>query len=95
MKGKHMNQLTRLIPATPISGFFLLPLVLALFTVTPTVQAVDPPPDGGYFKENTAEGTNALFSLTTGEANTASGFQALFNNTGGISNTANVLECAF
>jgi hypothetical protein len=29
-------------------------------------QAVLPPPDGGYPQFNTAEGQNALFSLTTG-----------------------------
>jgi hypothetical protein len=32
------------------------------------VQAVVPPPDGGYPNFNTAEGQNALFSLTTGAA---------------------------
>ena len=36
--------------------------------------AVDPPPDGGYPNNNTAEGTDALFSLTTGANNTAIGF---------------------
>ena len=29
-------------------------------------QAVSPPPDGGYSGNNTAEGQNALLSLTTG-----------------------------
>ena len=38
---------------------------------------------------NTAEGTNALFKLTTGADNTAVGFDALFNNTTGNLNTAN------
>ena len=48
-----------------------------------------PAPDGGYANGNTAEGTNALFSLTTGSGNTANGYQALFNNTTGTDNTAN------
>jgi hypothetical protein len=54
----------------------------------PKVQAVSPPPDGGYADGNTAEGTDALFSLTIGTANTAIGFQALFSNTFGGSNMA-------
>jgi hypothetical protein len=32
----------------------------------PALQAVLPPPDGGYAGFNTAEGQNALFSLTIG-----------------------------
>ena len=47
--------------------------------------AVDPPPDGGYPNNNTAEGDGALFSLTGGTDNTALGFNALFSNTGGFS----------
>ena len=39
-------------------------------------------------RHNTAEGTDALFSLTTGSDNTANGFQALYSNTTGNSNTA-------
>jgi hypothetical protein len=44
-------------------------------------------PDGGYPNENTAEGDDALFSLTTGFDNTAVGFEALVNNTTGFNNT--------
>src|SRR5450432_2880803 len=51
------------------------------------VQAVIPPPDGGYANENTAEGQDALFSLTTGVNNTAIGFDALYSNTTGGDNT--------
>jgi hypothetical protein len=67
-----------------------LPIVLAVvwFTFAPRLQAVSPPPDGGYPNNNTAEGTNALESLTTGTDNTAIGFQALFNNTDARFNTA-------
>src|SRR5438477_152350 len=53
------------------------------------VQAVSPAPDGGYANFNTAEGDNALLSLTTGANNTANGSSALANNTTGAENTAN------
>jgi hypothetical protein len=70
-------------------GLFLIPLVLAAFALSPTAQAqLSPPPDGGYDGNNTAEGTDALFSLTTGTDNTAIGFDALFSNTTGSENTA-------
>jgi trimeric autotransporter adhesin len=59
-----------------------------VFALSPVARAVNPPPDGGYPNQNTAEGDNALFSLTTGTDNTATGFQALFNNTTGGLNTA-------
>jgi len=64
---------------------FLLIFAAALF---PRAQAVVPAPDGGYPGGNTAEGTNALFSLTTGDFNTAEGFAALLFNTTGFQNTA-------
>jgi len=71
-------------------GFLVILLGLALALVAPsqTVQAVTPPPDGGYPGNNTAEGQDALFSLTTGVDNTAIGFGALFHNTTGFFNTA-------
>jgi hypothetical protein len=47
-----------------------------------------PAPDGGYANWNTAEGTNALFHLTSGVYNTAIGGRALFSNTTGTHNTA-------
>src|SRR5439155_7814932 len=66
----------------------LIALALGCFALSPRVQAVDPPPDGGYDRFNTAEGTDALFSLTTlGFFNTATGFEALFSNTTGSANT--------
>jgi Chaperone of endosialidase len=70
-------------------GLFLIPLVLAGFALSPTARAqLSPPPDGGYAGDNTAEGTDSLFSLTTGTENTAIGFDALNSNTTGDSNTA-------
>jgi hypothetical protein len=60
---------------------------LACFALFPKVEAVVPPPDGGYPGFNTAEGQKALFGLTTGVANTAVGWYSLFNNTDGSYNT--------
>ena len=63
---------------------------LACFMLSPGAQAqLSPPPGGGYPGDNTAEGFNALFSLTTGLANTANGSQALYSNTTDNENTAN------
>ena len=39
-------------------------IVLACFALPQSVLAVNPPPDGGYPNQNSAEGDNALFSLT-------------------------------
>ncbi|HEX3620532.1 MAG TPA: tail fiber domain-containing protein [Candidatus Udaeobacter sp.] len=70
-------------------GLFLIPFVLAALALSQTAPAqLSPPPDGGYAGDNTAEGTDSLFSLTTGTENTAIGFDALFSNTTGDSNTA-------
>ena len=67
----------------------LLLLALVCFAFAPTARAqLNPPPDGGYPNNSTAEGTDALFSLTTGVNNTAIGFHALFANTAGNANTA-------
>jgi len=63
-------------------------LTLASLALSPAVRAVTPAPDGGYAIGNTAEGQDALFSLTTGYDNVAVGYQALFSNTSGILNTA-------
>ncbi len=62
--------------------------VLAWFAIAPLVRAVVPAPDGGYPAFTTAEGQNALFSLTTGSANTAVGWFSLFSDTEGSFNTA-------
>jgi len=78
-------------PATAGRGFLLLALALACFAFSPTPNAfgVSPPPDGGYPNNNTAEGFDALLSLTSGSDNTAIGTDALERNTTGSFNTAN------
>lgn len=68
--------------------FAIVLLALTCVGVSPDIQAVNPPPDGGYPGYTTAEGTNALQSLTTGEANTALGWYALFTNSQANLNTA-------
>jgi len=67
---------------------FFIPLVCACFALSPTAHAVSPAPDGGYPGGNTAEGQNALFSLTGGGFNTAVGFFSLRSNATGQFNTA-------
>jgi trimeric autotransporter adhesin len=77
-----MHPLIQLKKATPL---FLI--VLVGFGFLP-VQAVVPPPDGGYPGFNTAEGQNALFSLTTATGNVAVGWASLYSDAEGNFNTA-------
>jgi Chaperone of endosialidase len=83
MKGNEtMKTLTSITyPAFALFAF-------ACFALAQNVQAVVPPPDGHYANGNTAEGEDALSSLTSGENNTALGFQALYNVTTTFENTA-------
>jgi hypothetical protein len=60
---------------------------IACIGLFPNAHAVVPPPDGGYPNFTTAEGQNALFSLTTGAANTAVGWFSLKSVTTGSFNT--------
>ena len=66
----------------------LMGLAVAWFGPSLTARAVTPAPDGGYPNNNTAEGSAALFSLTSGINNTALGARALFTNNTGSYNTA-------
>jgi hypothetical protein len=75
---QHARKLSAFVIAT------LLPWVALL----PNTKAVSPAPDGGYPGGNTAEGQNALLSLTTGTYNTAVGLFSLLSNTEGGFNTA-------
>ncbi len=71
---------------TTIPLFSIVLVFLSVF-VSPTIRAVSPPPDGCYPNFTTAEGCDALFSLTTGAGNTAVGWRSLFFNTDGSFNT--------
>ena len=77
-----------LIQLKTITSPLVITLTLLCFGLFPKAQAVVPPPDGGYPGFNTAEGQNALFSLTTGAANTAVGWFSLWGNAEGSFNTA-------
>jgi endosialidase-like protein len=74
------------IPLKNIVIVFVIGLVCLGFSSA--MLAVTPAPDGGYPGFNTAEGTNALFSRTTGVQNTALGAGSLFSDTTGSTNTA-------
>ena len=71
---------------TVLNKTFLV-MMTGLFSFVSS-EAGSPPPDGGNANGNTAEGTQALFSNTTGFANTAIGVGALYKNTTGTGNTA-------
>jgi hypothetical protein len=74
---------------SPLSSRRMFVLIAFVgFALSPMMQAVVPAPDGGYPGGNTAEGDNALFTLTTGASDTAIGFAALGSNTTGDFNTA-------
>ena len=83
MKTSHV----KLIPQSPLRlGLLLIPLVLGCFALSPAALAVTPARDGGYPNQNTAEGDDALFSLTAGADNTAMEFHILDSNTTGSDN---------
>jgi hypothetical protein len=72
---------------TSIRSLAILTLTFIGFAFFPRAQAVVPPPDGGYPGFNTAEGTNALKNLTTGQGNTAVGWFSLSSSTDGSYST--------
>jgi hypothetical protein len=84
-----MHSIIQLKKATPL---FLIALLIVSPGLSTKAQAVSPPLDGGYRGGNTAEGQNALFSLTSGAYNTAVGLFSLRSNTIGagtlLANTA-------
>jgi Chaperone of endosialidase len=73
----------------------LITFALVFSALVQDTQAVNLPPDGGYPSGNTAEGQNALFSLTTGVWNTAIGAQSLYHVTIGNYNTATGFQTLF
>jgi trimeric autotransporter adhesin len=84
MKGnKHMKTITKFI----YPAFAALAIACFAFSLQaqPAPETPDPGSVGGSF--NTADGTNALGSVTTGAANSAFGWFSLFSNTDGSFNT--------
>ena len=77
-----MKRITKILYAV------LAALAFASFALVQRVDAVSPAPDGGYRGGNTAEGQNALLTLTTGSFNTAVGLLSLGSNATGSFNTA-------
>jgi Chaperone of endosialidase len=59
------------------SSVILITLACGFMAFLSKAQAVVPPPDGGYPGGNTAEGTSALLSRTTGMYNTAVGIYSM------------------
>ena len=85
MKTLHLRKSIGLQPFW--RGFALIAFGLAWFALSPTVPAVTPAPDGCYPNFTTAEGCNALSSLTTGSGNTGLGWFALLSDSSGSFNT--------
>jgi hypothetical protein len=87
---RNKNMKTRPSITRPLSRSrsILVAFALGCFALSPTLHAVFPPPDGGYAGGNTAVGSSALLSLTTGTFNTAAGVFSLRSNTEGQFNTA-------
>ncbi len=71
-----------------ITSIVIITVAFLYIGLLPKAGAVNPPPDGGYPLLNTAEGQNALASLTTGAANTAIGYSSLSAVKTGSFNTA-------
>ena len=63
------------------SRYMMFGAIMATIAFLPVAQPVSPAPDGCYPNFTTAEGCNALGSLTTGAGNTAVGWFSLFSNT--------------
>lgn len=86
-KTKATPCLKRCSPAGTTSSLLII-FALGAFALSHLAQAVSPPPDGAYPGGNTAEGQNALLTLTTGGYNTAVGYLSLRSDTTGGFNTA-------
>jgi len=79
---------TLILKLKKVTPLRLIMFTLACFAFSPQLQALSPPPDGGYPNFTTAEGDDALKALTTGAGNTAIGTFSLFSVTTGNYNTA-------
>ena len=78
-----------------LQNLILIPILFVYMGLLPKAQAIFPPPDGDYPGGNTAEGKEALLSLTDGTYNTAVGFFSLRANRSGNFNTAIGFEAGF
>jgi hypothetical protein len=87
LSANYLDKLPSLSRSSPNMKASILPVLITIalvcFARVQNTFAVSPAPDGGYPGANTAEGTNALFNLTSGIANTAVGNNALLHNTTG------------
>ncbi|PYL83162.1 MAG: hypothetical protein DMF21_00195 [Verrucomicrobia bacterium] len=80
----HMRSLIKFKTTAPL----FIPLMLVCFAPSPTAQGQTPTPDMAVLGFNTADGLNALTSVTSGIYNSAFGFSALKADTTGSYNTA-------
>jgi len=71
-----------------LQNLILILILIVCIGLLPKAQAIFPPPDGDYPGGNTAEGKEALLSLTDGTYNTAVGFFSLRAIRSGNFNTA-------
>jgi hypothetical protein len=62
-------------------------MAIVCIALSPQMQALSPPPDGGYPNGNTAEGDSALAGLTSGFYNSGVGFLSLLSNGAASFNT--------
>ena len=85
MTTPHLRKSIGLSPLRPV--VISVVLFLACSGLLPAMLAVSPTPDGCYPNFTTAEGCNALNSLTTGTGDTGVGWRSLFSNSTGNFNT--------
>jgi hypothetical protein len=78
---------TLILQLKKVTPLCLTAFALGCLALLPRAQAVSPAPDGCYPNFTTAEGCNALNSLTTGAGNTGVGWYSLFSDTTGNFNT--------
>jgi hypothetical protein len=82
-----LRRLRKSIGLSPLRlAFFLLPLLLVCFALSPQAKAVCEEGCDGF--GNTFLGEGALANNTVGDLNTAVGDDALFSNTSGFLNMA-------
>jgi len=78
----------KLRPMKTTIRFFSIVLAFLSVALTPKARGqLNPPPDGCYPNFTTAEGCDALNSLTSGSGNTGLGWEALFSDFDGSFNT--------